>query len=385
MVRIITILFCGFVASLVMTSSHAQRTGDPERDAEIADGVVQRSGNVLTISDDAPDRYIVKSGDTLWDISKRYLETPWRWPELWRGNKEQIVDPHLIYPGDVLVLDRKNGTLSVERNGTRSSANYASGANNVVTVSPTQRIESSEVAIPLIPAHAVEPYLSRPIVLDARIVDGRVEEGEGLRNAPMILGSQDGRVIMGAGNRAFVKGLKGDALNWNIFRPGRPFIDPETNEILGTEAVFLGTAEVIRMGEPAEIRVLTSKQEIIKGDRLIVAERQAINNYTLKKPSQTINARVLSIYGGVNTGGRFSIIAINKGKRENLEVGDVLALFHAQRPITHKRNDGEIDLIELPDDRFGLVTIFRVSDRVSYALVMDANRPLSVGDSLRNP
>ena len=187
MLRIISILFCGLFTCIGGThSAYAQRTGDPEKDAQMADRRVKRTGNVLKIAADAPDRYTVKRGDTLWDISSRYLTDPWRWPELWRGNKEQIKDPHWIYPGDLLVLDRTTGTLSVERGETHSKVNAP------LRLSPTEHIEVEEKAIPLIAANVMGPFLSRPLVLDARVVDGKIEESEVLRNAPKIIGGADG-------------------------------------------------------------------------------------------------------------------------------------------------------------------------------------------------
>lgn len=375
MLRIITILLCG---SLAATSSYAQRTGDPELDARLADRQVKRTGNVLKIAEDAPERYVVKRGDTLWGISSRYLSDPWRWPELWRGNREQIKDPHWIYPGDVLVLDRATGTLSLERGRTQSKS-------DVVRVEPTERIEAIEKAVPVIPANAIEPYLARPMVLDARMVNGRYEESDLLRDAPKLLGANEGRVILGTGDRAYVTGMKSDALNWSVFRPGRRLVDPDTKELLGTEAIYLGAVRVVRRGDPAEVQIQSVKQEILPGDRLVVAERQVLTNYTLKRPEHEVRARVMTIYGAVDTGGQFSVVTINKGKRDGLEVGNVLALFHSLPPIVDKQSNGTERRVALPDERYGLVTVFRVTERVSYGLVMEVNRPLSVGDSLRNP
>jgi hypothetical protein len=379
MVRIITILLCG---SLAATSSYAQRTGDPEQDARLADQQVKRTGNVLKIAEDAPARYVVKRGDTLWGISSRYLSDPWRWPELWRGNKDQIKDPHWIYPGDVLVLDRATGTLSFERDRAQGQAVLPSG---VVRIEPTERIEAVEKAVPVIPANAIEPYLARPMVLDARMVNGRYEESDALRDAPKLLGANEGRVILGTGDRAFVSGMKSDALNWSVFRPGRRLVDPDSKELLGTEAIYLGAVRVVRRGDPAEVVIQSVKQEILPGDRLVVAERQALTNYTLKRPERDIQARVMTIYGAVETGGQFSVVTINKGQRDGLEVGNVLALFHSVPPIVDKQSDGGERRIALPDQRYGLVTVFRVTDRVSYGLVMETARPLVVGDALRNP
>ena len=378
MLRIITILLCWLVASLAVTSVYAQRTGNPEKDAELADKQAAKKGNVLKIADNAPDRYTVVKGDTLWGISSKYLLDPWRWPELWRGNRSQIKDPHWIYPGDVLVLDRKNGTLSLERSG-------ASGSRDG-KLSPTVRAEMLDKVIPVIPANVIEPYLARPVVMDAAMVDGKIQEGTLLRDAPQIVGGKEGRTLLGSGDVAYVSGLKGDKIEWNAYRPGKQLNDPVSGELLGTEAVYLGKVKVVRRGEPAEVMITKVKLELVKGDRLLPDERVAVSNFTLKSPSKTIDARVVSIYGSVATGGQHSIITINRGKRDGLETGNVLALFRSTLPLDFKPDgDGKSVVLQPEDDRYGLVTVFRVSDRLSYALVMNSSRELIIGDTLRNP
>ena len=386
MFRIISILICWLLASLAVTSVYAQRTGDPVKDAEIADRVAAKRGNVLKIADNAPDQYVVKKGDTLWDISSKFLTDPWRWPELWRGNKDQIKDPHWIYPGDVLVLDRATGTLSKRGAGSVADASAVSGKPNEYRLKPTQRAEAVERPIPVLPANVIEPYLTRPLVLDAKVVDGRVREADALSSAPRIIGAPDDRYILSAGDSAYVAGLSGETIDWNVFRSGDPLIDPETSEVLGLEAVFLGNARVTRRGDPAMIRIRSVKQEIIKGDRLLPAETEPVLNYTLKRPEKDVKGRLMTVYGGVGSGGQYSIITINRGRRDGLEPGNVLALFRSQPPILQAVEGKKEPLrIEVPDERYGLVTVFRTTDRVAYAIVMEANRPLQVGDGLRNP
>lgn len=378
MLRIITILLCWLFASLAVTSVYAQRTGNPEKDAELADKQAAKHGNVLKIADNAPDRYTVVKGDTLWDISSKYLLDPWRWPELWRGNRSQIKDPHWIYPGDVLVLDRKNGTLSLERSG--------SGVNRDGKLSPTVRGEALDKVIPVLPANVIEPFISRPVVIEASVVDGKVSEADTLRNAPQVIGGKEGRTLLGTGDIAYVSGLTGDKIEWNAFRPGKALKDPATGEVMGTEAVYLGKVKVVRRGEPAEVMIGKLKLEILKGDRLLPDERVAISNLTLKSPARAVDARVMSIYGSVDTGGEHSIIAINRGKRDGLEPGSVLALFRSTKPLEFKPNgEGKSVTLQPADDRYGLVTVFRVNERLSYALVMQSARELAIGDTLRNP
>jgi hypothetical protein len=386
MFRIITILICWLLASLAVTSVYAQRTGDPVKDAEIADRMAARKGNVLKIADNAPDQYVVKKGDTLWDIASKFLTDPWRWPELWRGNKDQIKDPHWIYPGDVLVLDRTTGTLTKRGAGSVADASPVPGKPNEFKLTPTQRAEVTERPVPVLPANVIEPYLSRPLVLDANVVNGKAQEAEALRNAPRIIGAPDDRYILSSGDIAYVQGLTGDKIDWNVFRAGDALVDPDSGEILGMEAVFLGKVRVTRRGEPAQVQIRSVKQEILRGDRLIASETEPVLNYTLKRPEKEVKGRLMTVYGGVGSGGQYSIITVNKGRRDGLEPGTVLALFRSIPALTQTvEGKKEPVRIEVPDERYGLATVFRTTERVAYAIVMEANRPLQVGDGIRNP
>jgi hypothetical protein len=251
----------------------------------------------LAFKADAPDRYVVVRGDTLWGIAERFTDSPWRWPEIWNFNREQIRNPHWIYPGDVIVLDRVSGTLSIAGAGTdgKPAATGAPGAPSApdapsapsapdapsdaaggpagrpglgtgsavgtVKLSPRVRAEStSRDAIPSIPPSAIEPFLSRPLVI----------EPEGLDNAPTIIATEDSRVIIEAGNQAYVRGM-GDSKeeNWFIYRRGKALVDPDTNVTLGYEAIYLGTARLTRAGDPATVRLTTVTQEVGRGDKLL--------------------------------------------------------------------------------------------------------------------
>jgi hypothetical protein len=381
MLRIIAILFCSLFAGVASNSALAQRTGNPEKDAELADKQAVKRGNVLKIADNAPDRYVVVKGDTLWGISARYLSDPWRWPELWRGNRAQIKDPHWIYPGDVLVLDRKSGTLSLEQTGD-SVVSLRDGR-----LSPSVRSEPIGKAIPILPANVVEPFLSRPQIIEAVMVNGKIQEADTLRSAPVVVGGKEGKTLLGTGDVAYVSGLTSDKLDWNAFRSGKVLKDPSTGEVLGTEAIYLGKARVIRRGEPAEVMIGKQKLEFLKGDRLLPDERVEVANFALKSPAKPVEARVVSVYGGIDTGGLHSIISINRGKQDGLEVGNVLALYRSTLPLNFKPDDGlgKSVILQPEDDRYGLVTVFKVDNRLAYALVMDASRELAVGDTLRNP
>ena len=316
---------------------------------------------------DAPDRYVVVPGDTLWGIAQRFTNSPWRWPELWSLNKDQIKNPHRIYPGNVIVLDRLHGRLTIS--GTEA-------------LHPKVRVlGSTDAPIPSIPPSVIEPFLSQPLVI----------EPGGLDNAPTIVATQQDRVILESGNAAYVRGIGGSKeQTWNVYRPGGALVDPETNRTLGYEAIFLGTARVTRSGEPTTVRLASVKQEVGVGDKLIAAGPPQTVNYAPHSPSVFIKGRVMSIYGGVQRVGETgtgSIITLNRGKSDGIDVGTVLAVYtHGQTVTdTSKPKGSPESVIGLPDEPNGHVFVFRVFDRVSYALVMRIVRPVQVLDVVQTP
>jgi len=315
----------------------------------------------LELADNAPDRHIVVRGDTLWDIAATFLKQPYRWPEIWRLNQEDIKNPHRIYPGQVVVLDRRETPPRLR-------------LEDMVKAEP--RIYSSEEreAIPSIPQKAIEPFLSRPLVLEANALDP----------AARIVATPENRVYLGQGDIAYVTGVTDGVKLWNIYRPGKTLVDPETREVLGVEAIFLGSARLVRAGDPATIEIVASRQEIGRGDRLLPAPPPEIISYVPHAPTAAIAARVISVYGAVAEGGRNSIVSISRGQRDGLEVGHVLAISRAGKRISNRYKDKQ-EVIQLPDERYGLLFVFRVFERVSYALVMDVSRPVVPGDLVRNP
>ncbi|HUQ76530.1 MAG TPA: LysM domain-containing protein [Burkholderiales bacterium] len=333
----------------------------------------------LTLRPDAPERYVVVPGDTLWSISQRYTDSPWRWPELWGFNKDQIRNPHLIYPGYVIVLDRARGQLTIgsPSAGAPTSADAASSSGSV-KLGPRVRSESlAKEQIPSIPAAVIEPFLSRPLVI----------EPDGLDRAPTIVGTQADRVILSTGNSAYVRGMgQSKETTWYVFRPGPPLVDPDTNQTLAYEAIYLGTAQLERAGEPATVTLTTSVQEVGAGDKLVAAGAARPINYAPHAPNTKIHGRVLSIYGSlgkVGEAGPLSIVSINRGARDGLEIGHVLALYSlggSVRDVSAK--DGSI---KLPDERSGLAFVFRVFNRVSYALVMNVSKPIRPLDVVQTP
>jgi hypothetical protein len=336
----------------------------------------------LQVKDTAPDRYVVQRGDTLWSIATKFLSDQWRWPEIWRMNQEQIRNPHNISPGDVLVLDRSVSPPQLRLSDAGGGRGVGGGAEEGVKLLPriyTQPLTSE--AIPAISPRAIEPFLTQPLI---------IEEG-GLDRAPRIIATEENRVNVGAGNVAYVSGFGGtDAPVWQIYRAGRPLVDPDNQRTLGFEAVFLGTARVTRSGEPATVQIVNSKKEISAGDRLIPAPPPTIPQYVPHAPSSVVSGRIIGLYDALATsvGGRDSIISINRGRRDGLELGHVLAVYrnvvvYDQKDYLKSRDRSPA--IQLPPERYGLAFIFRTFDSVSYALVMESSRPVQGGDIVQNP
>src|SRR6266849_964772 len=336
----------------------------------------------LQVKDTAPDRYVVQRGDTLWSIATKFLNDQWRWPEIWRMNQEQIRNPHQISPGDVLVLDRSVSPPQLRLGDAATSAGATAEDTDSVKLLP--RTYSSALAagaIPAIPPRAIEPFLTQPLL---------IEEG-GLDRAPRIIATEENRVNLGTGNVAYVSGFGDtDAPIWQVYRAGGPLVDPDNQRTLGFEAVFLGTARVTRNGEPATVQIVNSKKEISAGDRLIPAPPPTIPQYVPHAPSSAVSGRIIGLYDALATsvGGRDSIISINRGRRDGLEVGHVLAVYrnvviYDQRDYLKSRDRSPA--IQLPPERYGLVFIFRTFNSVSYALVMESSRPVQGGDIVQNP
>lgn len=335
----------------------AQAKGSP---AKLKDaGPIQLKAN-------APDRYVVVPGDTLWSISERYTDAATRWPELWNVNRDEIKNPHRIYPGNVIVLDRTRGTLSVS---------------STQKLSPKARSEQTTNAVPTIPANLIEPFLARPLVV----------EPDGLDGAPQIIAAEDNRVILGAGNRAVVSGIGASKEEtWHIYERGKTLSDPDTKRVLGYEAVFLGTARVAAPGEPGMVEIVSAVREISKGARLVAAGKPQAVTYLPHPPKGSVQGRVIGIYGSIDRVGEAgpqSIVTLNRGRADGLEAGNVLALYRAggDAIVQEATRDAPVKTVKLPEVRYGLVYVFRVFDNVSYAMVMRVTKPVNSLDVVRTP
>lgn len=330
----------------------------------------------IRLQDNVPDRHVVVRGDTLWGIAGKFLKDPWRWPEVWKLNQDAVKNPHWIYPGDVIVLDR-SGLQPELRLGDAAGG-------ETIRLSPRVRAEdTSKEAVPSIPPRVIEPFLSRPLVI----------EPDGLDNAPRIIAAQADRVYLGSGDVAYVSGIKDAKLDslWQIYRPGRALVDPDSQKTLGYEAVFLGDSRVTRTGDPATIEIFGAPQEIGKGDRLVAAPPLTLINYAPHAPAASIKGRIIATRGGLRETGPQNVVVLNKGRSDGLEPGHVLALLRLGRTNVERTPSrkwfGADKVVEtkLPDERYGLVFVFRAFDRVSYALVMSASRPVLIDDVVSTP
>lgn len=346
---------------------------------------------------DAPPSYTVKSGDTLWAISGMYLKSPWRWPELWGMNLQEIKNPHLIFPGQTLFLDTRDGRARLSLRKPEDG-----GGLPTIKLSPRTRVESlAASALPTLKSHLIEPFLSEPVVVDA----------QGLSTAARIVAAQDSRVLLTRGDRAYARASAGgDELlddptqkqkMYRIFRNATPLKDPITGEVLGYEAQYVGRAllarsegtqeRVDRDGKtrldqvPATIDIIDAKEEMRVGDRLLPQPPQELFSYVPHAPLNAVDARIVSVYGSaVVNAAQNQVVAINLGEQDGIERGHVLAILKDGARLIDK-TDGANTEIKLPDERNGLLMVFRVFERVSYALVLEITSAVKVGDRLVNP
>lgn len=347
----------------------------------------------VLLNDNHPQRHVVVKGDTLWGISAKFLKDPWLWPKVWKFNRSEIKNPHLIYPGDVIVLDLSSGSPQLKL--LRESVTLEPG----IIEEPLNK-----TAITTIPLNVIAPFLSQPLIIDK----------EQLANSPRIVSAQDNRVVLSPDTKIYLDKIEeGESRDWFVYRQGADLIDPVSKELLGSEAIHLGNARITKYGEPASAIITKAKEEIFIKDRLVASGDEGITNFVPRAPDTEINGRIIKIYGSLAEAGPQSIITISKGSADGLEPGHVLAINRFGKIIkdpefdkdkyeaeiakkkaegsdsdSSEKNSGlklEPDLIKLPNERIGLVMIFRVFDRVSYGLVMQASEPINKLDAVLTP
>ncbi|NQD36069.1 LysM peptidoglycan-binding domain-containing protein [Permianibacter sp. IMCC34836] len=362
----------------------------------------------LELAPNPPEVYVVVKGDTLWDISSRYLSDPWSWPEIWQANP-QIENPHLIYPGDVLSLVYVDGKPRVQRTAGPGTAMPSSGNSDVIEtrmadgttrLSPRARVLSEGDAIPTLPLELIAPFLT-----DARVIDD-----ESLKNAAYVLANDSEHVVGGQGNNVYVRGVNTglEEKSYTIFRPGAAYIDPVTEETLGFEAIHVADAAMIREGDPATFQLRKSPQEVRAGDRALPVEKSYLAPNFFPTPApETLQPQIISVYGGVTQIGQYNIVVLNKGAREGVKNGHTFTVWAAGKFIKddigadRAQSDENKSFfskvkdffsggpgsqaVKLPDETAGHLMVFRTFDKVSLALVMDASRAIHVGDIAKTP
>ncbi|WP_028080973.1 LysM peptidoglycan-binding domain-containing protein [Solimonas soli] len=325
----------------------------------------RQQGAPVALREDAPLRYVVKKGDTLWGIANHFIKQPWQWPEIWYVN-DQVKNPHLIYPGDVLTLVWRDGRpMIMAADGLSADTEY---------LSPRVRELPLAQAIPTIPLESIRDFLSNPRLVDA----------EQLRDAPYILSFVDPHVIEGAGSLIYMQKLpNGGRTRWDAIRLGSKMVDPDSGELLGWEGTPVGAVEVRAFGTPATGLITRSDREALAGDRLIPPADETLDtNFYPHAPTHRIGGRILSVYDGVSQIGQYQVVTLNRGRREGIEPGHVLSILQAGRQA---RDPYSNHLVALPELYAGTLMVFKVESKVSYALVMSAVREIHTLDRVEQP
>ena len=362
-----------------------------------AEQVAQAGVPLSELAPNAPEEYTVKRGDTLWAISGLFLKTPWRWPELWGMNMDQVRNPHLIYPGQQLVLEKIDGRALL-----RLRAQGGEVPTDTIRVSPRKRIEAlADTSIPTLQTHLIEPFLAEPVIIDEAA----------LLQAPRIVAAPENRVLITRGDRAYARGLAATPLqqrvagrddDYRVFRNARPIKDPLTDALLGYEAMYLGKALLVRSESvqmvkasngkdentviPATIDVVSAKEEMRIGDRLLPEPPREFLSYVPHAPSGPVTGTIVSVYGNaVSIAGQSQVVMINKGTADGIERGHVLAILKDGERKVDRSQPGEHTNIKLPNERNGLLMVFRPFEKLSYALILEITDTVKIGDAVANP
>jgi hypothetical protein len=339
--------------------------------ATAASGLFAQQGGGVPLNPAHPDTYVVKKGDTLWGISSLFLKDPWYWPEIWYVNP-QVENPHLIYPGDVLTLVYVDGKPQI-----RSSRAGGASAAGTDRLSPRVREEQLTAAVTTIPYDVIAPFLGKGMVLSKNEV----------ADLPHIVALRDDHLMGASGHDAYVRGkVSAEGANYGIVRVGDKLVDPDDGDVLGYEGIYVADGHVRRTGDPATVELRNSEREAQQGDRLIARTEPPPLQFEPRAPDRPVEGRIVHVVDGVSQIGQYQVIVLNRGTRDGLAPGHVLSVWQAGKRVVDNRDTGFFARkVQLPDERAGTLMVFKTYDRLSYALVMQAEGPIHTLDKVRNP
>lgn len=343
------------------------------------------SGSNIPLSADAPDQYVVKTGDTLWDISKVFLREPWYWPEIWYVNP-QVANPHLIYPGDVLKLVYVDGQprLTVAQRGGETVESGRGGKR----LSPEVRRQPLSQAVTAIPYDIVASFMGRPSLLTK----------EQVKTAPYVVAMRDSHMIGAIGNEVYARGI-GDAAadsRYSVVHVEEELRDPDTNKLLGYSGIYVGSGPVATEGDPAKILMTDSAREVLQGDKLFPESVEVNVDFVPHAPADEIDASIIAVRSHTVMG-QYQVVALNRGSNDGLEPGHILAAYQRGAVVRDtfaegglgarraSRNSSFGNKVQLPDERAGVIMVFKAFDNLSYALVMETTHEIRQGDRAKNP
>ena len=382
---ILTLMLTAALSACSMWSSKSEETVSAQPSEQRSGTIVQsesataasrQAAAAESVKVDHPRTYVVKRGDTLWDIASLFLKDPWYWPEIWHDNP-QVSNPHLIYPGDILTLVYVNGMPQIMV-GKPVHAIGDAAPLPVVKLSPTARRDTLEASIKTIPGDAIRQFLSKP----------RVVSKEELDSAPYIIGTDDEHLILGEGERVYVRGeIDKERVRYTVYRPGAELTDPVSGEVLGYEGIYAGEVHITKYGDPAVGKLTFTEREVLIGDRLLPTDKSKIDNlYFPRLPDRKINGQIIHLSDALFGVAKFQVAVINKGDRDGLETGNLLATYGKGEHIKDKYDrSGKSDEIDLPAQRSGLMMIFRTFDHVSYGLILESTRVIHNHDYVKTP
>ena len=383
---------CGSSQPAIQAAPVAQpEPMQPEQETEVT-AIEEQPSSMM--APNYPERYVVVKGDTLWDISKRFLNDPWLWPSVWHINPG-IRNPHLIYPGDVIVMYIVDGKPYITLDG--QAGMVPSGATpptdrpktprvpkekikpglKVVKLSPSSRVSGIHKAISTIPMNAIRPFLDRPRVVTEDLLD----------DAPYIVSSYEEHLISGTGNRVYARNIGTPLPTYNIVRPGKEYVDPETGDVLGYEAIYLADARLVKVGvdEPTTLVVTKALREVLNNDVLIPhEEHEQMFQFTPRSPEVEVKGQIMSVFNGVSQIGQHMVVVLNRGEEHGLAPGHVLAVMQKGAEV-YDSKAFLFSSVYLPDERAGIMMVFKTYKEISYALIMEANRAMHINDRFENP